>query len=142
MARGARVPPTPTVWRARPRCLSCGLCCVGTEMVLTPSDLRRLELLGFRREEFAVYDGRFYRLRNVGGRCFFHRGGRCAVYEHRPIGCSMYPIVVDPETLEVRVDGYCPLAGETRPEELERARRIAPRIIGELRRGYAPRERL
>jgi len=131
---GAR--PTPTVWRARPQCLSCGLCCRETEMILTPSDLRRLEALGYRREDFAVFDGRFYRLRNAGGWCFFYRGGRCAVYEHRPIGCSMYPIVIDPEGPSVEVDPACPLAADTRPEELERARRVAQRVLAELRRGY------
>ncbi|MEM1852797.1 MAG: YkgJ family cysteine cluster protein [Thermofilaceae archaeon] len=128
--RSAR--PTPTVWVARPHCLSCGLCCRETEMVLTPSDVERLELLGYRREEFAVYDGRFHRLRNVDGRCFFYRGGRCVVYDYRPIGCSMYPIVIDPESGSVEVDRFCPLAYMTTPGELRRAEKLARSILREL----------
>lgn len=103
-----------------------------TEMVLTPSDIERLELLGYRRGEFAVYDGRFHRLRNVDGRCFFYRDGRCVVYDYRPIGCSLYPIVIDPESEGVVVDRFCPLAGETKLAELARAAKLTRRILNEL----------
>lgn len=123
---------TPIVWRARPKCLSCGLCCRSTEMTLTPSDIKRLELLGHRREEFSIREGRFYKLRNVNGWCYFYRSGRCSVYDYRPIGCSLYPIVIDLDRLEIYVDEYCPLAKETRPEELEKARRLIPKILSEL----------
>ena len=132
-----RVETTPTVWRARPLCLSCSACCRETEMVLTPSDIRRLEALGYRREEFAELRGGFYRLRNVRGRCYFLRGGRCAVYEYRPIGCSMYPIVINVETGGVELDEDCPIAGETTEEELELARELAKRVLREL--GIPPR---
>ena len=132
-----RVEPTPTVWRARPLCLSCSACCRETEMVLTPSDIRRLEALGYRREEFAELRGGFYRLRNVRGRCYFLRGGRCAVYEYRPIGCSMYPIVINVETGGVELDEDCPIAGETTEGELELARELAKRVLREL--GIPPR---
>jgi Fe-S-cluster containining protein len=132
-----RVEPTSTLWRARPLCLSCSACCRETEMVLTPSDIRRLEALGYRREEFAELRGGFYRLRNVRGRCYFLRGSRCAVYEYRPIGCSMYPIVINVETGGVELDEDCPIAGETTEEELELARELAKRVLREL--GIPPR---
>ena len=122
----------PAIWLARPECLRCGLCCVDTEMILTPSDIARLEALGFRREYFAVSDGRFYRLKNVDGHCVFFRDGRCIVYEYRPIGCSMYPIVIDLESGEVVVDTACPLAHTTSEAELKRARRYARLILAEL----------
>ena len=127
-----RVEPTPTVWRARPLCLSCSACCKETEMILTPSDIRRLEALGYRREEFAELREGFYRLRNVKGRCYFLRGGRCAVYEYRPIGCSMYPIVINVGTGGVELDEECPIAGETTDRELELARRYAKLVLREL----------
>ena len=132
-----RAEPTPTIWRARPLCLSCGACCEETEMILTPSDVRRLEALGYKREEFAVPRGGFYRLRNVKGRCYFLRGGRCAIYEYRPIGCSMYPIVINVERGDVELDEECPIAGETTDSELERAREYAKRVLSEL--GILPR---
>jgi len=128
---------TPTIWRARPLCLSCSACCRNTEMILTPSDIRRLEALGYRREEFAMLRGGFYRLRNVKGRCYFLRGSRCAVYEYRPIGCSMYPIVIDVEKGDVALDEDCPIAGETTEGELELARAHAKRVLEEL--GILPR---
>jgi len=106
-------------------------------MVLTPSDVSRLEALGYRREEFAVLRGGFYRLRNVRGRCYFLRGGRCVVYEYRPIGCSMYPIVIDVEKGGVALDEECPIAGETTGEELKLARAYAKRVLEEL--GIFPR---
>jgi len=122
----------PAIWIARPECLRCGLCCIDTEMILTPSDIARLEALGFKREYFTVRDGRLYRLRNVDGRCVFFRNGRCVVYEYRPIGCSMYPIVIDAESGKVTVDEACPLAHTTSDAELERAKRYARLILAEL----------
>ena len=102
-------------------------------MILAPSDIERLESLGFKREDFAVFDGQFYRLRNVDGYCFFYdkKTGRCKVYPYRPVGCSAYPIVFDVETGEYVVDTECPLAGTTSEEEIKRARVI----LGELLRG-------
>ena len=89
----------------------CARCCYGTEMPLTEDDVRRLERLGYRRAEFAVRgpDG-VLRLRNVGGRCYFldPRTGACRVYEHRPLGCRLYPLVCVPG-LGVTVDPECPL---------------------------------
>ena len=132
-----RAEATPRVWRARPLCLSCSACCKETEMILTPSDIYRLESIGYRREEFAVLQGRFYRLRNVKGCCYFLRGSRCVVYEYRPIGCSMYPVVINVEKGDVELDEECPIAGETTDRELERAREYAKRVLEEL--GILPR---
>lgn len=129
----------PTIWAARPECLRCGLCCLDTEMILTPSDVARLEALGYGREYFAVRDGAVYRLRNVGGRCVFFRGGRCVVYEYRPIGCSLYPMLIDVESGGVEVDEACPLAHTTEVDELERARRYAKLVLAELGLGGAGR---
>jgi Fe-S-cluster containining protein len=47
-------------------------------------------------------------LLNVHGHCVFLRDGRCAVYEHRPEGCRLYPLILDLETDEVVRDDFCP----------------------------------
>lgn len=130
------VEPTPAVWKARGYCLKCGLCCRDTEMVLTPSDLRRIEALGYVKREFTVFRRGFYRLRNVDGKCFFYRDGKCIIYEYRPLGCSMYPIVIEVENCEVTVDELCPLARETKREELAKAREFIKRVLEELRLTY------
>ena len=123
---------TPTVWKPRPFCLRCALCCRETEMVLTPTDVEKLVSLGYRVEYFAVEKDGLLRLRNVDGRCVFLKGGRCTVYEFRPIGCSLYPIVIDADSGEVVVDDLCPLASTTTREELRTAKLFAKLILEEL----------
>ncbi|MEM1517134.1 MAG: YkgJ family cysteine cluster protein [Thermofilum sp.] len=92
-------------------CRSCGLCCRATEMVLLRKDVERLERLGYRRGDFAVESGGFARLRNVDGYCYFYdkATGLCRVYEHRPLGCRLYPLVFD-EVRGVLLDPECPLS--------------------------------
>ncbi len=75
-------------------------------MPLTEEDIRRIESLGYRREEFSISNG-IVRLRNVNGKCYFlDDGNRCRIYEHRPEGCRLYPAVFDGE--KVVVDRVCP----------------------------------
>ncbi len=92
-------------------------------MPLSQDDVRRLERLGYRKEDFSIVVGGIRRLRNVSGRCFFlSPDGRCTVYSERPEGCRLYPAVLNPETMEAEVDGVCPKAGEVVIErEIKRA---------------------
>ena len=63
-------------------------------MILTPSDIERIRKLGYRINEFAFFDGKYWRLKNVDGRCFFlNSNGLCSIYENRPLGCRAYPII-------------------------------------------------
>lgn len=109
------------------RCLRCGACCTDTEMPLTRRDVRRLEGLGYRAEDFAEFRRGMLRLRNVDGRCFFFDPGSrsCRVYPHRPEGCRLYPFVYV-EGLGVSVDPECPASGTA---TLSDVRRAAPRVI-------------
>ena len=96
-----------------PRCLKCHRCCEGTEMILLPSDIARIEALGIPLHAFAVRDEHgFYRLKNEGGKCvFIDENGRCRIYERRPLGCRLYPLVFD-ELEGPTIDWECPLARE------------------------------
>ncbi|MFQ6080556.1 MAG: YkgJ family cysteine cluster protein [Candidatus Bathyarchaeia archaeon] len=49
------------------------------------------------------------RLRNVGQWCYFydHAEKRCQVYESRPLGCLLYPVVYSIDE-GVMVDELCP----------------------------------
>ena len=125
---------TPTVWRARPFCRSCGLCCRNTEMILTPSDVERIAGLGYDVRYFAVKVGGFLRLRNVAGHCVFYDPGTglCRIYRYRPIGCSLYPIVFDLDRGDVHVDPECPLGHEVGEDDLRRARRVFKAVLREL----------
>lgn len=77
------------------RCSRCGDCCRQTRMPLTGRDVARLASAGFDPGEFTVRDGGVVRLRNVDGYCYFYdRVSRaCRVYELRPEGCRLYPVV-------------------------------------------------
>ena len=113
--------PSLSDYEVRFRCIRCGICCTPTEMELLPEDIERIESLGYRFEEFAeVRQDGTVRLRNVDGHCVFYDPATrsCRIYEHRPIGCRLYPVVyVDGE---VTVDKLCPTSDTVRRSELAR----------------------
>ena len=113
-------------------CMACGQCCIGTEMELLPEDIDRLEALGYRLEDFAVRgrDG-VWRLRNINGHCVFYdeESKKCKIYEYRPIGCRLYPLIYDGS--RVTVDKQCP-AWHTVPRS--EVARLAPIVVEFVRR--------
>ena len=65
-------------------------------MLLSKEDIERLERLGFSREDFTVAGGDgLTMLKNVGEWCYFcdPEEKKCQVYEHRPLGCFIYPVI-------------------------------------------------
>jgi len=103
------------------QCSNCGRCCESTEMMLSQEDIERLERLGFSREDFTVTgsDG-LPRLRNVGERCYFYGSEekKCQVYEHRPLGCFLYPVIYSNDE-GVITDEFCPMRHTISKRELE-----------------------
>jgi hypothetical protein len=92
-------------------------------MLLSDQDVLRLERKGYDREFFAVLDPKGYlTLRNVDGCCFFFDPEklRCRVRGFRPLGCRVYPVILD-EDKGIVVDTVCP-AGKTVTEK-QRAKR-------------------
>jgi len=71
----------------------CCECCKETEMTLTEEDLQRIKDQGYN-DFYFINDG-YFQLRNVNGRCYFLKDGRCSIYENRPDGCRYYPIILD-----------------------------------------------
>jgi Fe-S-cluster containining protein len=109
-------------------CIICGKCCLGTEMELLPEDVERIMALGYSLDQFAHFDGERWRLRSVNGHCYFLDTGtnRCRIYEHRPVGCRIYPIQYDGG---VYVDKSCP-TWQTVPEsELRRIGKFLPSFV-------------
>ena len=93
----------------------CHQCCLETEMILTQEDLSRIENLGYDRKEFCLpqeeADG-FWQLRNVsspfGDKCYFLSDeGECTIYDSRPEGCSLYPLILNLDTNEEMIDEDC-----------------------------------
>jgi len=89
-------------------------------MPLTREDVARLSGLGFKAKDFVYGHGRMRVLRNVGGRCFFLCEGGCAVYEDRPEGCRLYPLVYDEAKSRFVLDSLCPHRDEFMVGEVDR----------------------
>lgn len=99
----------------------CSLCCHDTAMPLREADAARLAALGHDRARFARVEDGWLLLRNEGGACVFLREGRCTVYEARPEGCRLYPLVWE-EDAGPALDELCPWRGEFHHTPQERRR--------------------
>ena len=89
----------------------CHVCCLNTRMTLTEADVQRLEGAGHR--DFCVLnEDHVPQLYNVDGSCIFLANGRCSVYELRPEGCRLYPLILDLDIDRVVRDDFCPFADE------------------------------
>jgi len=94
-------------------------------MLLSKEDIERLERVGFSREDFTVTCGDgLTRLRNVGEWCYFYDPAEeCQVYEDRPLGCFLYPVVYSTDE-GVTVDELCPVRHTVSKHELKMKRKI------------------
>jgi len=98
-------------------------------MELSSDDIERLEETGYRLEEFAVIDDGVTRLRNVDGYCYFYNCAdkKCQIYEDRPIGCFLYPVVYLANEGAI-VDDLCEMGQTISEQEL----RTKGKILNEL----------
>lgn len=76
-------------------------------MPLLDSEVERLRGLGHSDFTHADDEG-YIRLRNIDGRCVFHDGLRCTIYDNRPLGCRSYPVVYSLEDKKAVHDSDCP----------------------------------
>lgn len=111
----------------------CYACCLETDMILTEDDLKRIESLGYKREDFSEFREGFIRLRNVSGKCYFLIDGRCGIYESRPLGCEAYPVIFNLATRSCELDDDCPAIETVDREEFRDMCKIVIKIIGKLR---------
>ena len=115
-------------------CKKCGKCCENTEMPLTRDDVERILSLGYKLEDFAEFRGGFLRLRNVNGRCVFNdpETKLCRIYESRPEGCRLYPLIYV-EGVGVAIDAeVCPAAYSAPREFVEWGKRRMPHLLKRL----------
>jgi len=88
--------------------IKCIQCCKDTNMLLSKTDIKRIESLGYSCDFFVdTHDG-WFQLKNRDGHCVFHNGMKCLIYEHRPEGCQLYPIIFDKENNGAVLDEECP----------------------------------
>jgi Fe-S-cluster containining protein len=118
-------------------CLShgCVACCIETEMPLTKDDLKRIEKLGFKWIDFTVEAEGETRLKNRGKICFFLKDGKCMIYENRPEGCRIYPLVYDVDSHKFIYDHVCPHSTEFKAtrDDKDRLKRLIHRLEREPR---------
>ena len=87
------------------RRLGCSHCCRGTEMPLTRKDIERIS--GSGKRDFYHHDT--HQLKNLQGRCFFLTPeGDCTIYDIRPRGCRLYPLIISLPSRQPLLDEECP----------------------------------
>lgn len=85
-------------------------------------DVKRIVDLGYEEHFFVAKSEGFKVLKNSKeGRCVFHDGSGCTIYESRPLGCRSYPIVFNEESMSAVRDEFCPFRSEfTLPKTAKR----------------------
>ncbi len=112
----------------------CRLCCYDTQMPLLPSDIERLvEHTGRAVDDFSHIDPEDgqRQLSNTEGHCVFLGDHGCTVYEARPVGCRLYPLVHDADTGKAILDDLCPHTREfrIRPKDRVALREIVDELL-------------
>ena len=95
----------------------CILCCLETEMLLTDDDIERIEHLGHHRDDFMIDDDGWLVMKNSDGKCVFHDGKICRIYDSRPDGCRLYPVIFDDDDKCAFLDPDCPHTDEFKISE-------------------------
>jgi Fe-S-cluster containining protein len=103
-------------------------------MMLSNADVERLEKVGYDRRKFTRYDKHgFAKLRNCRGFCVFYDAveRRCKIYEQRPEGCRIYPVVYNEEE-GIVVDDLCPMKATVSEVELRRKGRKVVALLQKI----------
>ena len=85
----------------------CIQCCLETEMSLSNEDIEQIKGLGFATKFFITKRDGWLQLKNYNGRCAFYNGVGCSIYENRPEGCKLYPIIYDKDKNCAVLDEDC-----------------------------------
>jgi uncharacterized protein len=82
-------------------------------MMLLDEDVSRIKELGYEESDFATWSDGFRILKNSReDRCVFHDGKQCTIYENRPAGCKLYPVIYDEDLKLAMKDIDCPYRNE------------------------------
>jgi Fe-S-cluster containining protein len=102
-------------------------------MELSCEDTKRLEKIGFCLEECTVTEGGVARLRNVNGYCYFYNPAekKCKIYEQRPMGCYLYPVVYMANEGAV-IDELCPNGKTISIQELRTNGKILDKLLKQI----------
>jgi hypothetical protein len=91
-------------------------------MSLTHQDIHRITTTGYQPSEFIIYEEGEWRLANQQdhGACVFLKDKKCQIYENRPIGCRIYPLVFNEARRQAVIDSLCPFSSEFEITDVDR----------------------
>ena len=114
---------------------ACVKCCYNTEMLLLDEDVRRISELGYAEDFFSKVTPDGFKLLKNGkeGRCVFHDGTNCTIYDNRPKGCKLYPIIFNEASMSAVKDDFCPFRAEFKLSTKAKMElsNIYPRLLSE-----------
>ncbi len=100
-------------------------------MLLSNQDIKRLEKKGFHKKYFMTVDKLGYaQLKNRNGYCVFYdlQKRQCSVYEDKPEGCGVYPVILDEEK-GVVIDDICPEKASIADDEKEQKGKAVVKLL-------------
>jgi Fe-S-cluster containining protein len=100
----------------------CTQCCIGTQMSLTHQDIHRIIKAGYQPSAFIIHKEGEWRLANQQerGHCVFLNDNKCQIYEDRPTGCRIYPLVFNETWKLAVIDSLCPFSNEFQITDMDR----------------------
>jgi Fe-S-cluster containining protein len=113
-------------------------------MTLTSDDVKRINSLGYSKEDYLVrVTAGFCELKNVDGYCFFYDSDSmiCRIYEARPEGCRWYPVIYDARKRKSIVDDECPAAASVTRDRIRKVNHKVRTLVETLRQEAAHGER-
>lgn len=99
-------------------------------MPLIRADIKRISDSGKRD----FYHKGSHQLININGRCIFlTEGGECTIYDIRPEGCRLYPLIMSMPSREPILDDECPNREDFHidPEEVIELNHLVDTLIEE-----------
>ena len=83
-------------------------------MSLTHQDITQITTAGYPPSAFIIHKEGEWRLANQqeNGPCVFLNDEKCQIYENRPTGCRIYPLVFNETERQAVIDSLCPFSDE------------------------------
>jgi uncharacterized protein len=85
----------------------CYECCKNTNMLLSQHDIQTIQDKGYSIDFFVEDNNGWLQLKNKENRCVFHNKTHCTIYNYRPQGCRLYPIVYQKDDHSAIIDAQC-----------------------------------
>ena len=100
----------------------CTLCCIDTQMSLTDQDITQIITAGYPPSAFIIHKEGEWRLANQqeNGPCVFLNDEKCQIYDNRPTGCRIYPLVFNETKRQAVIDSLCPFSDEFQITDVDR----------------------